>query len=174
MSERAVDQEAIRSLYELYADDIYRYARLTLGPSWDEYDVVQEVFLRAFRSWDEFRQDANGKTWLMRIARNYMFDLLRKKRTERNFLSTYEIPTARDDDALVETVVEVEHALSQLKDAYRQVIVLRHIENLSVQGTGDILGWSEAKVRTTTHRAMAKLRQLLDPHLEEVNTHHEI
>lgn len=65
-------EEDIRSLYEQYANDIYRYARLTLGDSSVAKDVVQEVFLRAFRSWEQFRSEANPRTWLMSITRNYL------------------------------------------------------------------------------------------------------
>ncbi|WP_206923047.1 RNA polymerase sigma factor [Alicyclobacillus suci] len=47
MNNQPTSHESIRSLYELYSNDIYRYARLTLGDANDAYDVVQEVFLRA-------------------------------------------------------------------------------------------------------------------------------
>ncbi|WP_236026634.1 RNA polymerase sigma factor [Alicyclobacillus suci] len=63
---------------------------------------------------------------------------------------------------------EVEEALNQLKDTYRQVVVLRYIENFSTQETSEILGWSETKVRTTAHRALIRLREILGAHSEEV------
>jgi RNA polymerase sigma-70 factor (ECF subfamily) len=166
-------QAAIKSLYDQFSNDIYRYARLSLGNSSDAYDVVQEVFLRAIRSWDSYRQEASYKTWLMSITRNYMFDLFRKKRTERKFLSSYNPPQVDDYSIPIETIMEIEVALSQLKQNYRQVIILRHIENLSMQETGFILGWSEAKVRTTTHRAMLKLRKIMGFDYEEA-FHNEI
>ncbi|CAM3814727.1 RNA polymerase sigma factor [Alicyclobacillus pomorum] len=174
MSEQLTAQEAIQSLYELYSNDIYRYAKLTLGNSSDAYDVVQEVFLRAFRSWNNYRQDANAKTWLMSIARNHIVDLFRKKRTERHFLSLYEPQEVSNESTSAEAILEVEEALSKLKETYRQVIVLRHIENLSMQETAHILGWSATKVRTTTHRAMTKLREILGSNSEEVKFHNDI
>lgn len=83
------DKEAIKLLYDKYAVEIYRYARLTIGNSVDAHDVVQEVFFRAFKSWQEFRRDASERTWLMSIARNYIFDVLRSRRNDREFLSNY-------------------------------------------------------------------------------------
>lgn len=169
MSNKLTAQESIRSLYELYSNDIYRYARLTLGDSNDAYDVVQEVFLRAFRSWEGYRETSSPKTWLMSIAKNYMFDVFRKKRTERKVVDPSEIPEV----AITESggmSLEIESALSRLKDTYRQVVILRHIENYSAQETAQILNWSETKVRTTTHRAIAKLREFLGSNFKEVET----
>lgn len=164
MSEHSSAQQAIQELYELYSNDIYRYARLSLGHSSDAYDAVQEVFVRAFRTWSTYRRDANEKTWLMSIARNYIVDLYRKRRTEKKFLSTYDPPEEPVPSDSAEILVEVEEALSQLKQEYRQTIILRYIENLSMKDTAQCLGWSETKVTTTTHRAMTKLRKMLGSH----------
>lgn len=163
-------KDEIRSLYDLYASDIYRFARLTLGDPERARDVVQETFLRAFRSWDKYRKDSSSKTWLMSIARNYVFDLLRKNRTERQFLSNH-IHTDRipDQSESVETMILLEGALSQIKDTYRQVFVLRHVHELSVQETARILNWSTSKVKTTDSRAIAKLNEILSEGLGEVN-----
>ncbi|MFD1675309.1 RNA polymerase sigma factor [Alicyclobacillus fodiniaquatilis] len=169
MDNQLAAQESIRSLYELYSDDIYRYARLTLRDSNDACDVVQEVFLRAFRSWDSYRQTSNSKTWLMSIARNYMFDVFRKKRTEKSHIFLSEIIEVAIPESS-EMSLEIEIALSRLKDTYRQVVILRHIENYSTQETAQILNWTEAKVRTTARRAIAKLREFLSPNSEEVDT----
>lgn len=169
MNEQPTVREVMQSLYELYSDDIYRYARLTLGSDYDAYDVVQEVYVRACRSWSSYRGDANAKTWLLRIARNYIFDLYRRKRTERNFLASYNPPPVYDEAASIQAILEIEETLALMKHEYRQVIVLRHIESLSLQETAETLGWTEAKVRTTTHRAMTKLRKILGG-----DFHHEI
>jgi RNA polymerase sigma-70 factor, ECF subfamily len=161
LSERPLVEDEVRQLYEMYSHDIYRYARMTLGHSADAYDVVQEVFLRAFRSWNTYRQKSTAKTWLMSIARNYMIDLLRKRQRESTYMSSYILEETNVESTAMEVTMEIEVALSQLKSEYRQVIILRHVENLSMEETGQVLGWSVPKVRTTTHRAMVKLRSLL-------------
>lgn len=162
--------ETIRSLYDLYSNDVYCYAKMTLGNSEDAYDVVQEVFLRALRSWGGYRGDANAKTWLMTIARNYMYDVFRKKHTERQHISRQEPPDFEDSLPSMDTLLEVEEALSQLITDYRHVIVLRYMDNMSIEQTASVLGWSEKKVRNTAHRALKKLRDILGSHSEEVNT----
>lgn len=174
MSEQLTPKQAIHSLYQLYSNDIYRYARMMLGSSSDAYDIVQEVFLRAFRSWNSYRQDASAKTWLMSIARNYISDVHRKKRSESKYVSRQEPPEVSDMATPIEVILEVEDALSQLKDTYRQVIILRHLENYSIEETANVLGWSATKVRTTSHRAMTKLREILGANPREVDVQHEI
>lgn len=169
MRDHSPPKEIVQSLYDLYSNDIYRYAKTMLGESDDAYDVVQEVFLRALRSWDSYRQDANPKTWLMSIARNYIYDVLRKKRTERKYISQQEPSDISDSSPPMDVAIEVEKALSQLKNEYGHVIVLRHIDNLSIEQTASVLGWSERKVRNTAHRALKKLREILGARSEEVD-----
>ena len=162
-------RETIRTLYDLYRHDIYRFARYTLGDEASAYDVVQEVFIRAIRSWDRFRQEANAKTWLLSIARNYMYDSIRKRKKWEQFAARYDPPPQPDFVQSVEDSLILEQALATLKDTYRQVLVLRHIEHLSVAESAGVLGWSEGKVRTTDYRAMATLRAILGADRGEVN-----
>lgn len=169
MSNEVNAREAIRSLYELYADDVYRFARLTLGDSTGAKDVVQEVFLRAFRSWDSFRQNSSSRTWLMSIARNYMYQEFRKKRTERKWLAQNQAAEAvADSSGKVESVMMWEDALSRVPDSYRQAFVLRHVHNYSVHEAAEVLGWSESKVKKTDQRAVAKLREIFNSNYKEV------
>ncbi|QSO46080.1 RNA polymerase sigma factor [Alicyclobacillus mengziensis] len=79
MGETDQQTAIIRQLFDEYADSLYRYAKYSLPPDMDARDVVQEVFLRAFRSWHGFQGQSSAKTWLYQIARNHIYDLLRKK-----------------------------------------------------------------------------------------------
>ncbi|WP_156900038.1 sigma factor-like helix-turn-helix DNA-binding protein [Alicyclobacillus contaminans] len=69
----------------------------------------------------------------------------------------------------MDLMVEVAASLHQLNPSYRQVVILRYVENFSVPETAAILGWSEKKVRNSTHRAMLKLRDLLGETSKEVH-----
>ncbi|WAH37768.1 RNA polymerase sigma factor [Alicyclobacillus dauci] len=160
--------EAIRQLFDLYADDVYRIARFTLGCHEDAKDAVQEIFLRVVKSYDGFRREANAKTWLLRIARNYLTDIIRKRQTERNYLKDYQPPYLGDETNSAEIAIELEQALLQLKHNYRTVFVLRHVQHLTTDEIANVLGWSNARVRTTLHRAILQLRSLLDESDTEV------
>ncbi|WDL99219.1 RNA polymerase sigma factor [Alicyclobacillus sp. ALC3] len=155
-------EEAIELLYERYAHDIYRYALLNLSDGGVAKDVVQEVFLRAFRSWGSFCRESSEKTWLIGIARNYMIDLTRKKKTEQMVLVCLVQDGWRSDGlGPVEMRMMLQAALAQLRDTYRQVFVLRHVQQHSVEETAQVLGWTQSKVKTTDQRAIAELRQIM-------------
>jgi RNA polymerase sigma-70 factor, ECF subfamily len=167
------EHDAIAQLFRMHSNDVFRYARLTLGNHTEAKDVVQEVFFRAFRSWSTFRQDSNPKTWLLSIARNYISDLLRKKRRERKFMAEYEAPSIKDETVSTETIMILEQSLHELKETYREVFVLRHVEGLSIQETAKLLACSEGNIRTTDYRAIHKLRELMQSDAMEVNLYNE-
>jgi RNA polymerase sigma-70 factor, ECF subfamily len=153
--------EGIEELFHLYSSDVYRFARYLAPADVDGKDVVQEVFLRAFRGWN--KQDiSNPKAWLLQITRNYVFDLLRKKRVESNYKERHKPDLSRVSVPL-NTLLELEDAVVHLKLDYRQVFILRCVHDLSVEETAAILGWSEAKVKTSLHRALKELRVALGP-----------
>lgn len=168
ISERAPTQtdnplsarEAVDDLFDCYADDVYRFALYTVGNPSDAKDIVQEVFIRAYQGWADFRQTANEKTWLFHIARNYISDFFRRKRTRGRTLESYRaLPQSEPDNGLA---LEWKDAISRLRLEDRQVIVLRILQDMSVRDTAQTLGWSDAKVRTTQHRALRRLRQIWD------------
>lgn len=174
MRDKYSPKETLKRLYEMYSNDVYRYAFATLGDSSEAHDVVQEVFIRAYRAINKFRYDSTAKTWIMTIARNYIFDILRKRRKDRQFVSQHEMPDVGDQAHDVSVVIEVEEALAKLKNDYRQAVILRYIDNLSIRETASVLGWSEKKVQNTAHRAIQQLRQVLGSNSEEVKLTHEI
>jgi len=155
--QRQPDINHVEEWFQAYADDVYRYARYMLHGLADPRDVVQEVFLRAIRHEPSFRHDAKVKTWLLQITRNYVFDLYRKKRTEANY---WQLNAPRQNELSVplDSTLELEDLVAKLKLDWRQVFILRVVEGLPSDEVATVLGWSEAKVRTTLHRALKQLR----------------
>lgn len=154
-------KEGIRLLFDQFSNDIYRFALFTLHDEAEAKDVVQEVFLRAFKQWDSFRHESSYKTWLLTITRNYMYDLLRRRKTREKYLEQQVEPEWSIPTEAAEVMIDLKQSLAQLKDSYRQVIVLRHIEDLPVSEVAAIMDWTEGKVRTTLHRALKRLREIL-------------
>lgn len=161
-----VPEAAVASLYKQYSNNVFRYARMVLGNTSEAHDVVQDVFIRALRSWPTYRGESDPSSWIMTIARNQVYDVLRKRRTWRKHIASTEqqdreLRGMTDGAVSLDLVLEVNEALSQLKPSYRQVVVLRYMENFSVSEIANILGWSESKVRTTCHRAVTKLQGIM-------------
>lgn len=148
---------ATEQLFSLYKNDVYRYARFTLGDSDAADDIVQEVFIKVLKSWDRFRGDANPKTWLWSIVKNCIVDYSRKHKHDKTHqpLDEYLGGTSHLE---TDMLFEAEELLESLSRVQREVVVLRLIQDLSSAETAQILKCSESKVRTTLHRAVVKLR----------------
>ena len=163
MAESVSVREAVQQLFEMDADDVYRYAVSILGRSVEAEDVVQEVFVRVFRHWYRFRHDASVKTWLFAITRNCIQDSYRKHHRRKEYLTEAGTVPDSPEPWIDESLLELEDTLKDLSASYRQVVALRFIHDLSTEDTAKVLGWSTAKVRTTLHRAVHSLRKGLYP-----------
>lgn len=182
---RAGDQEALIQLYRKHRDAIYRHARRMLGDDAAAQDVVQEAFARAIEAIDRTRPQLKFKAWIFRIATNLCLRELNRNnrqsppRTEHFDFDQLEQPRADVDPRAVQRRRElgklVEQALARLPERYRQILLLREVEEHSYEELGQVLEMSEGNVKVTLHRARARFaalfvadRLLADPGALEV------
>lgn len=163
-NERKVE---ITEWYQQHGDSVFRYILLMVRDHQQAEDLTQETFIKAFRSYDSFERKANPKTWLFRIAHNVTIDFIRKQKPLE--LLKELVLLGKSANAAPEGIVEIKEnstelydALGQLKAPYREVIVLRKIREFSIQETGEILNWSESKVKNTLSRALSALEKQLN------------
>lgn len=157
----------VNQLYRQYSDLIYRYIYLMIGDAKQAEDLVQETYIRAFKSLNSFNRKSSYKTWLYTIARNVTIDYSRKMRLrswltqpiDPNLPDSH--PTPQDIVEYGETTEKLYKALMALKPNYREVIILRRIKGFSILETAQILQWSEAKVKSTMIRGLAVLKSKL-------------
>ncbi|MDN3018149.1 RNA polymerase sigma factor [Paenibacillus sp. BSR1-1] len=149
-----------------YEKDVTNFLVYYSG-SRDVEDLVQETFLRAFQAYSRYKNEASPKTWLISIARNTAIDFYRKRSVWQKLKKLLDTespkPLEPAEDLLVRKIeyAYLYEAINQLKDNYRDVIILRGIAELSSQEAGHVLGWSENKVNVTFHRAVKKLNECL-------------
>jgi RNA polymerase sigma-70 factor, ECF subfamily len=175
---RAGDTDAFRKLYDSYAPRIYRFMRRMVGDQEDSADLVQELFVRAFRHLGSMRDARAFEAWLMRSAANLSKDHLRRRR-----LPT--VPLEGDDDAPMPEIVSqergpedraisselsgvVEQALLKLAPERRAVVILHHVDEMSVEEISRLLGIPLGTVKSRLHRGRAELRNLLAGYVEGV------
>src|SRR6476646_4923653 len=149
-------------------DAAHNLARWLLRNEQDAQDVVQEAYLRAFRSFAGFR-GSNGRAWLLTIVRNTAYTLLKKNRTaDLTTAFDEEIHAASDESASPAIIVEhaedaerVTKAMDELPSEFREILVLRHQEGLSYKEIADIAQIPPGTVMSRLARARAKLREYL-------------
>ncbi|MDF1839574.1 MAG: RNA polymerase sigma factor [Planctomycetota bacterium] len=169
--------QALPQLVEQEGPRLHALARRFCPSREDAEDLVQEVFLTAFRTWDQFRGDSKVSTWLYTIASRACMKMQRKKVGEPDDLDSLDdlLPKGElrmatvpgpDGDPLSDQVraegrMAVQQAIADLPESFRMPIVLREIVGLSLADIGGILQIPEATVKTRLHRARLKLRQAL-------------
>ena len=173
---REGDRRAFRLLVERHEDDVAATVVAMLGPTGEVDDVVQEAFIRFYQTLDRFRGEAAVSTYLKRIAINRALDALRRrKRFLGRFRSrddeTYPVPEPSiEEDGRVEARERarlVHQAIEALPPKHRAVVVLRMIEGYSTEETAEMLDIPYGTVLSRLSRAHAKLKELLQPFIEE-------
>lgn len=146
-------------IYDKFSCAVYRAAFAYCRNTADAEDIVQETFIRRFRTETEFPDDASEKAWLMKVAVNKCKDMLRSARY-RYFYNSVPLEEA---ELVYETPEEsaVFHAVMELPPKYRLVIHLYYYEGYSVPETAKITGRSETAVQTQLYRARKLLRKAL-------------
>jgi len=162
------DDAAFQRLVERYADQVAGVVVGMLGAGPEADDVGQETFIRFYEALDQFRGEASVGTYLTRIAINQALKASRRRTAwYRRFLPSTEAPEpARDDrgahDAQ-ERIELVRHALQQIDEKHRAVVVLRMLEGYSTKETAALLGVPEGTVMSRLSRGLDKLEPILAP-----------
>jgi RNA polymerase sigma-70 factor (ECF subfamily) len=169
---RANEDGAIRELFYTYFDRLYSLVFHQIGKDQSAAeDIVQETFLSALKSIKKFKGDSHVYTWLVGIAHHKIGDHYRKlKRERRNTSIPSEdeskhlelVDTGASAADLVESAeirLVVEEALMRLPVDYRQVLLLKYIEEMSVSEISKIMGRSPKSVEGLLTRARRALRE---------------
>jgi len=162
---------AFDRLMELHQKRVYRIALGMLGDHDSAADIVQEAFVRAFRSMHRFEGRAGIATWLHRIAVNLCLSEIRKRKLRRS-LSLGELAgklmgaMARPGRELEsqESGAQIRRALATLPPRQRAVFVMRHEGEMGHAEIAEALGISEGAVRASFFHALRKLREELRDH----------
>jgi len=172
------DASAFGSLVELYSSKVFNLVAYMCGDSELAEDLVQEIFLKAFKGIRNFRADSGFYTWLYRIAANSVLsqrrdderarskmDVLRKDEALRGHQSNGDPVAALDRQ---ERQQVVRNAIQQLSHQESAVVVLRDMEGLSYQEISSALQVPVGTVRSRLFRARMALRDVLKGILGEL------
>ena len=178
------DSEQYHDLIRPYEHSVYRMALSFMKNEAEAEDVAQEAFLNAFRNLAAFRGQAKFSTWLISITLNEARGRLRRQSLVR-MESLDETPEQgghispallRDWREVPSEALERQEIRSMLQEAigglapiYREVVLLRDVEELSVEETATALAISVASVKTRLHRARIMLQKALAPQLKTAN-----
>lgn len=175
-------QEAYEALIARFQQPVYNLVYRLLNDPSDASDVVQEVFLKVFRNLGHFRGQSSLKTWIYRISVNEAYNhrrwFSRHRRQEVGLETEDEFGRSRPDQVMdhsrspfelaldQETHAFIEEALTQINPAFRAVVVLRDMEDLSYEEIAEVLQVSLGTVKSRILRGREALRQVLQDRLQ--------
>ena len=149
-------------MYEDHSPAVWRYVRARVPDPGEAQDVTSEVFARAWRSWD--RYDAGRGTvgaWLMGVAHHAVVDWWRTRRPA--VAEPPEIPSEGDGPEEIAVRRDmVRRSLGCLNEREQDAIALRFAGGLRAHEVGQVLGMTEGATKMLIHRAIAKLRAVMD------------
>jgi len=175
------DERAFRELLETHRDRVFNITYRMLGDRAEAEDVAQEVFITVFKHIESFREESKFSTWLYRVTVNQCKNRIKylarrhdRKREELNETSeqvngvaTPGLRSVQPDRALEGAQMEVllQQAIAHLDDDHRIVVVLRDVEDLSIEEICKITELPDGTVKSRLHRARLVLRKKLQRHL---------
>ncbi|MCU7491367.1 MAG: sigma-70 family RNA polymerase sigma factor [Ignavibacteria bacterium] len=170
--------EAYELLVKRYKDPLTNFVYRFVGDRDVSTDVVQDTMIRFYLHKDSYKSFARFSTWIYTIATNLAKNEL-KRRKRKNLFS---IHSGEDDetidimdksatpDVLADSEIKnriIQKALSKVKEVYREVVIMRDVQDLSYEEIAEITGLSIGTVKSRINRGRAQLQKLLKPIYKE-------
>jgi RNA polymerase sigma-70 factor, ECF subfamily len=161
---QAGDGEAFEVLYRRHAARVYALACRMAGSADEGEDLLQEIFLQAYRKLGSFKGDATLGTWLYRLALNHCLDFVRSRQAKNRKLTdafdeaSFERTVSRDT-AIAR--IDLERAVRTLPNGCREAFVLHDVEGFDHKEVGRMLGIAEGTSKSQVFKARMKLRECL-------------
>ena len=176
----AGDKDAFRLLVDRHSRSLYSVAYRMTGNQQDAEEVVQDSFLRAYKSLERFELRSSFSTWLYRIAVNRSLDFLRaRKMTDSRQIADNPAPDEDGTQSQIQVATstpgpdrmllsseagdKIARAMAQLTPPERVAFTMRHLEGKSITEISKALKIRESAAKNSVFRAVQKMRQQLEP-----------
>ena len=161
------DPEAYGRLYDKYVDSIYRFIFFRVKTQEEAEDITSDVFLKAWQYLVGEKENKvdNFRAFLYRVARNAVIDFYRKRKDDIPLEGAVDLVDDQID--IIESLdlgAEMEfvwESMEELKEEYKEIIVLKHIEGLSISEIAEIVNKKSGATRVLLHRAMNTLKKIV-------------
>lgn len=167
------DRDAFEELFYLYRDDVFRFSYLVVHDATLAQDVVQEAFLKVFRSVGKFQFRSSFKSWLYRVVVNEAITILRRRKLKEDLDPAPDSGLSRTSELTAqhwqpeaaalesEERCQLRRAIGQLDPIHRSAVILKYFHDFSDTEIAAITGCPPGTVKSRLHRARELLRHAL-------------
>lgn len=162
----------IEQLIKQHLKSVYNFVYRIAGNRSEAEDITQEVFIKVWRNLGKFKPEQNLKPWIFAIARNTTLDSLRKRKNisfsrldsdDQSFEETLSDMEDLPDEIFMrkELAKELEEALSKIRPDFKEIILLRYMEDLNFEEISEIVGKPLNTVKSHHRRALSAIRKII-------------
>lgn len=169
------DPEAFAKVYDLYVDKIYRFVYFKVSDQELAQDFCSDVFLKVWEYINTGKEVQNLNALLYSTARNLVIDHYRKKSTQDVALpeeaDDFDENMSIDESPVLMNKIDVQllgEVMKELKDEYREIILLKYVEDFDLANIAQIMGKKAGATRVLLHRATKSLKELVDAREEGI------
>lgn len=167
-------EEALTQLYNHYHERLYRFIYYRVSHKEVAEDLTEEVFVKLFRNLKNLQQSAAFEGWLYQIARNRVIDYYRSKKST---VPLEEVENTLEYDTNIVDIVNLQtnqkiliKILKELGAEQQMVIKLKFMEDLDNEAIAQIMNKKEGAIRVIQHRAITKLKELMETYLSNTKS----
>jgi len=157
------DKDALAGLIERYQRPLRYFVGRLLDDAQTSEDIFQETWLTVIRRIHGLREPDAFSTWLYRIARNKVYQQLRREKVWSELNEDIAVPNEQEDDSFsLEDAGKIHRCLKELRPEHREVLMLRFLEQMSYQKMSEVLDCNVGTVRSRLHYAKLALKKELE------------
>ena len=155
------DRKAFEDLINIYFDRLYKEAYLRCKHEEDAKEIVQETIYKAYRSIKKLKEPKYFKTWLSKILINVANDYMRENGMIDLVHDEIDYIKEVHKDNQVEIKIDLYNAIDELEDKYKDVIILRYVDDLKIEEISKILERPVNTIKTHIRKAIKDMKNLL-------------
>lgn len=165
-------KESFERIVQIFQKKIFNFCLYFLGYYEDAEDATMEIFLRIYKNLPSFHLNLDFSSWAFTIARNYLRDIARRKKLEREYLNSRrgdEINSRNPEEIVIEENERgsIRKALMILPENYRAVLIFKYYMDLSYDEIAKIMGIPRNTVASIIFRGKEELRKILKKGVEK-------
>ena len=155
------EADAFGFFYDKYVKSIYRFIYIKVGNKQVAEDITQDVFLKIWQHLVDKKNIKSFRAFIFRIARNTVIDHYRSSKQELPL--DYASESMEIEEMVLSTDQNMDAAIllkeiNKLKPEYQEVLLLRYVEDMSVEDIAQVMDKDKNNIRVTIHRALSKLK----------------